>query len=95
MKDSCQSFHVWYVACFQGAKFTANSKGMRIIEKDGTSLALESQAMEQHLSYDTKELLVYVKQVSCLPCFKFNMEVHCSYQNQSKLKELKTSLDWS
>ncbi|XP_071087123.1 serine/threonine-protein kinase PLK4-like isoform X1 [Haliotis cracherodii] len=47
---------------YDGAKFTANSKGMRIIEKDGTSLALESQAMEQHLSYDTKELLVYVKQ---------------------------------
>ncbi|XP_041359491.1 serine/threonine-protein kinase PLK4-like isoform X2 [Gigantopelta aegis] len=47
---------------YDGSKFTANSKGMRIIERNGTSLSLESQgAIDQHLSADTKEILEYVQ----------------------------------
>ena len=47
-----------------GAKFTASSRGMRIIERTGTSLMLESVDMEQRLTQETQKLLEYVKQVS-------------------------------
>lgn len=36
---------------------------MRIIEKTGTSLVLESEETAQRLAEDTKQLLEYVKQV--------------------------------
>jgi hypothetical protein len=48
---------------FKGAKFTMSSSGMRIIEKTGTSLVLESEETAQRLAEDTKQLLEYVKQV--------------------------------
>jgi len=35
---------------------------MRIIERTGTSLVLESPDMEQHLTQETQKLLEYVKQ---------------------------------
>ncbi|KAK3606347.1 hypothetical protein CHS0354_041983 [Potamilus streckersoni] len=47
---------------YDGAKFTSSSRGMRIIEKTGTSLVLESADMEQHLTQETQKLLEYVKQ---------------------------------
>lgn len=46
-----------------GAKFTSSSRGMRIIERTGTSLVLESPDMEQRLTQETQKLLEYVKQV--------------------------------
>ena len=49
-----------------GAKFTASSRGMRIIERTGTSLMLESADMEQRLTQETQKLLEYVKQVGTL-----------------------------
>ncbi|XP_052791493.1 serine/threonine-protein kinase PLK4-like isoform X2 [Mya arenaria] len=45
-----------------GAKFTSSSRGMRIIERTGTSLVLESPDMEQRLTQETQKLLEYVKQ---------------------------------
>ena len=39
---------------------------MRIIERTGTSLMLESVDMEQRLTQETQKLLEYVKQVSDL-----------------------------
>ena len=58
-----------HISCsIAGCKFTANSKGMRIIERNGTSLSLESQsAIDQHLSADTKEILEYVQEVRQKP----------------------------
>lgn len=47
---------------YDGAKFTMSSTGMRIIEKTGTSLVLESEETAQRLAEDTKQLLEYVKQ---------------------------------
>lgn len=47
---------------YDGAKFTASSRGMRIIERTGTSLMLESPDMEQRLTQETQKLLEYVKQ---------------------------------
>lgn len=49
---------------FVGAKFTSSSRGMRIIERTGTSLVLESPDMEQRLTQETQKLLEYVKQVN-------------------------------
>ena len=45
-----------------GAKFTSSSRGMRIIERTGTSLVLESPDMEQRLTQDTQKLLEYVRE---------------------------------
>lgn len=39
---------------------------MRIIEKTGTSLVLDSEETAQRLAEDTKQLLEYVKQVCSL-----------------------------
>ncbi|KAL4230044.1 Serine/threonine-protein kinase plk4 [Mactra antiquata] len=47
---------------YDGAKFTSSSRGMRIIERTGTSLVLESPDMEQRLTQETQKLLEYVKQ---------------------------------
>ncbi|KAK3099608.1 hypothetical protein FSP39_006997 [Pinctada imbricata] len=47
---------------YDGAKFTINASSMRIIEKTGTSLVLESVDTEQRLAEDTQKLLEYVKQ---------------------------------
>ncbi|XP_052280254.1 serine/threonine-protein kinase PLK4-like isoform X2 [Dreissena polymorpha] len=47
---------------YDGAKFTSSSRGMRIIERTGTSLVLESPDMEQRLTQETQKLLDYVKQ---------------------------------
>ncbi|CAG2248015.1 PLK4 [Mytilus edulis] len=44
------------------AKFTMSSSSMRIIEKTGTSLVLDSEETAQRLAEDTKQLLEYVKQ---------------------------------
>lgn len=45
-----------------GAKFTMNSTNIRIIEKTGTSLVLESEDTRQRLAEETQHLLEYVKQ---------------------------------
>lgn len=47
---------------YDGAKFTSSSRGMRIIERTGTSLVLESPDMEQRLTQETQKLLEYVKE---------------------------------
>ncbi|CAG2248016.1 PLK4 [Mytilus edulis] len=47
---------------YDGAKFTMSSSSMRIIEKTGTSLVLDSEETAQRLAEDTKQLLEYVKQ---------------------------------
>lgn len=47
---------------FAGAKFTMNSNNIRIIEKTGTSLVLESEDTRQRLAEETQHLLEYVKQ---------------------------------
>lgn len=47
---------------FAGAKFTMNSTNIRIIEKTGTSLVLESGDTQQRLAEETQYLLEYVKQ---------------------------------
>ncbi|KAL5011938.1 hypothetical protein ScPMuIL_010489 [Solemya velum] len=47
---------------YDGAKLTMNAKSIRIIEKTGTSLVLESPDTEQRLTTDTQKLLEYVKQ---------------------------------
>ncbi|XP_050415388.1 serine/threonine-protein kinase PLK4 isoform X2 [Patella vulgata] len=47
---------------YDGAKFTANTKGMKIIETNGTSLSLESTEAELRLSSETQSCLEFVKQ---------------------------------
>ena len=46
-----------------GSKFSSGAKGIKIVERDGTSLTLESTELNSRLSGDTKDMLDYVKQV--------------------------------
>ncbi|KAK3776150.1 hypothetical protein RRG08_017085 [Elysia crispata] len=47
---------------YDGSKFSSGAKGIKIVEKDGTSLTLESTEVNSRLSVDTKDMLHYVKQ---------------------------------
>ncbi|XP_012940438.1 serine/threonine-protein kinase PLK4 isoform X2 [Aplysia californica] len=47
---------------YDGAKFSSGAKGVKIIEKDGTSLTLESAEVNQRLSGETRDILQYVQQ---------------------------------
>lgn len=46
---------------YDGSKFSSGAKGIKIVEKDGTSLTLESTEGNSRLSADTKDMLDYVK----------------------------------
>ena len=48
---------------FSGAKFTITAEGTRIIEKDGTSLTLDSSASSSHLAPATRQLHEAVRDV--------------------------------
>ncbi|XP_056010462.1 serine/threonine-protein kinase PLK4-like isoform X2 [Ostrea edulis] len=54
--------HDFEAVFYDGAKFTMNSTNIRIIEKTGTSLVLESGDTQQRLAEETQNLLEYVKQ---------------------------------
>ncbi|XP_061163972.1 serine/threonine-protein kinase PLK4-like [Saccostrea echinata] len=54
--------HDFEAVFYDGAKFTMNSTNIRIIEKTGTSLVLESGDTQQRLAEETQQLLEYVKQ---------------------------------
>ncbi|XP_022326348.2 serine/threonine-protein kinase PLK4-like isoform X4 [Crassostrea virginica] len=54
--------HDFETVFYDGAKFTMNSNNIRIIEKTGTSLVLESEDTRQRLAEETQHLLEYVKQ---------------------------------
>lgn len=54
--------HDFEAVFYDGAKFTMNSTNIRIIEKTGTSLVLESEDTRQRLAEETQHLLEYVKQ---------------------------------
>ena len=58
--------HVRLLCVYTGAKFSSGGKGVKIIEKDGTSLTLESAEVNPRLSGDTRDMLVYVEQVGHL-----------------------------
>ncbi|ESP02150.1 hypothetical protein LOTGIDRAFT_111267 [Lottia gigantea] len=47
---------------YEGAKYTANNKGIKIIESNGTSLTLESKEAESRLCLETQDCLEFVKQ---------------------------------
>ncbi|RUS79271.1 hypothetical protein EGW08_012958 [Elysia chlorotica] len=47
---------------YDGSKFSSGAKGIKIVERDGTSLTLESTEVNSRLSTDTKDMLDYVKQ---------------------------------
>ncbi|GFN85023.1 serine/threonine-protein kinase plk4 [Plakobranchus ocellatus] len=47
---------------YDGSKFSSGAKGIKIVERDGTSLTLESTEVNSRLSSDTKDMLAYVKQ---------------------------------
>ncbi|CAL1530889.1 unnamed protein product [Lymnaea stagnalis] len=47
---------------YDGTKFSSGKKGVKIIEKDGTSLTLESAVDNARLSSETRNILEYVNQ---------------------------------
>ena len=47
-----------------GANFKTTEDGTKIIQRDGTTLTLDSRANTQHLSQETRELLSYVNKVN-------------------------------
>lgn len=61
--SSCLQFLTINILMIAGAKVSANSKHIRIIEKTGTSLVLESEQNQQHLTENTKNMLDYVRKV--------------------------------
>ena len=72
-----------------GAKFTASSRGMRIIERTGTSLMLESTDMEQRLTQETQKLLEYVKEVLFTVNYEaFNLNIEESLKKPFILTEI-------
>ena len=55
-----------------GAKLSMTAKGIRIMEKTGTSLMLDSATSSQRLCHDTQELVDYTERVCrclCLSLF--------------------------
>ncbi|XP_064608890.1 serine/threonine-protein kinase PLK4-like [Liolophura sinensis] len=71
---------------YDGAKVSANSKHIRIIEKTGTSLVLESEQNQQHLTENTKSMLDYVKkcqkQCTDLEAVLTTTQAHCVLKEQ-------------
>lgn len=49
--------------CWAGAKVSVTSKGLRIVEKTGTSLLLDSAQSSQSLCSDTQQLVDYTEKV--------------------------------
>lgn len=51
------------VIFYNGAKFTHSSEGTRIIERNGTTQMVQTEAGVQHLAPETRTLWDYVNKV--------------------------------